>query len=161
MITQERLQEKLHYEPTTGVFTRELKSGRKKEVGYLQQNGYTSMGIDGTLYKAHRLAWLYVMGEFPAKELQIDHINHDKADNRIKNLRVVTRSENMRNAGMYKDNTSGYNGVCWRKLANKWQASIRVDGVQKHLGLFTNKEDAIAAREEANIKYNFHTNHGV
>jgi hypothetical protein len=100
-------------------------------------------------------------GEFPAKGLDIDHINHDREDNQIKNLRVVTRSDNMRNAGKSKGNTSGATGVCWSKQNNKWKAQIGVAGGNKNLGFFTNKDEAIEARAEANIKYNFHTNHGV
>ena len=160
MITQTELKEKLHYEPDTGVFTRKLKSGRKKKAGS-PQNGYVAMWVEGNLYLAHRLAWLYEHGEFPVKGLQIDHINHDRSDNRLVNLRVVTRSENLRNAGKSKNNISGATGVCWSKGANKWLVQIMVAGVSTYLGVFTDKDKAIAAREEANIKYNYHTNHGV
>tara|TARA_R110000764_G_scaffold82501_1_gene162808 strand:+ start:52 stop:528 length:477 start_codon:yes stop_codon:yes gene_type:complete len=158
MITQERLQEKYSYEPTTGMFTRKEVGGKNK-VGRTDQYGYLVIKVDGMVYKAHRLAWLYMNGEFPKGD--IDHINHAKADNQIKNLRVVTHSENHRNRGKGKDNTSGFTGVCWHKRDNKWLAQIMVEGVNTHLGYFTKKEDAIAARAEANIKYNFHANHGV
>jgi hypothetical protein len=120
--------------------------------------GYRVGKIFGRTYRAHRVIWAMTTGAWP--EDQIDHINGDPADNRIENLRAVTQSENLRNAALPRNNTSGAMGVGWHKPAGKWQAQIRGNGKQINLGLFTNKDDAIAARAAAEKKYGFHENHG-
>jgi len=109
-------------------------------------------------YLAHRLAWLYVNGEFPPD--QIDHINHVRNDNRIKNLRTVSCKENQKNKLMHKNNTSGVIGVHWYKPRMKWKAGIKVNGELNHLGYFTSLREAAKARKEAERKYGFHENHG-
>jgi hypothetical protein len=81
-------------------------------------------------------------------------------DNRLENLRAVSSGENLRNQKIYKNNTSGTIGVSFHKSYKSYRASITINGKTKHLGLFKNKEEAIAARAAANIKYNFHENHG-
>ena len=162
MLTQERLKELLHYDPETGGFTRLV--GRSGcQVGVIKNkpnsgHGYISITIDQKSYLTHRLAWLYVYGRFPPE--QIDHINHDRVDNRITNLREATHHENQKNRAKNPRNTSGVVGVSWNKAVGVWQAMINVNRKQKYLGTFKNKEDAIAAREAANIKYGFHDNHG-
>lgn len=104
------------------------------------------------------LAWLYCFAEFPDGHL--DHINHDRSDNRLDNLREVTYLENQRNRTRSKNNTSGTTGVYWSADRNRWRVSISINNKTKHLGSHINKEDAVAAREAANIKYGFHENHG-
>jgi hypothetical protein len=99
-----------------------------------------------------------MMGRFP--EDQIDHINHDKADNRWINLMIVSCRDNSRNFPKYKNNTSGSTGISWHKRDKKWTASIYVDGRKVHLGAYKNKKDAIYARAAADVKYGFHLNHG-
>lgn len=94
------------------------------------------------------------------KGYQIDHLDHNRYNNRIENLRLVTNQENHRNMPIRKDNCSGYTGVRWVIDRGKWSATICIDGKTKHLGLFRDKDDAIAARQEAEIKYGFHPNHG-
>jgi len=163
MLTQERLKELLHYDKDTGVFTRKIKLANGIQVGDIAGcvdgvNGYIVIIIDGKNYRAHRLAWLYVNGGFPKE--QIDHISHDRTDNKIANLRSVTNQENQMNKSMLKNNTSGFTGVYWHKPTNKWQSQIMINGKYKHLGYFTNKNDAIKARKEANIEFGFHQNHG-
>jgi hypothetical protein len=163
MLTQERLKELLHYDPETGVFTRLVSVGRRVKVGdvtakTLNSKGYRRIGIEGTLYQAHRLVWLYTHGCFPPE--QMDHINHDRADNRLVNLRCVSNAENRRNAALKRGNTSGFTGVCWQKKRGKWEARVGVMGKTLRLGYFNTKEEAIAARQAANIKYGFHKNHG-
>lgn len=81
-------------------------------------------------------------------------------DNRLENLRDVSNRENARNQKISKNNTSGTLGVYFYKRDQNYQASIKINGKIKHLGYFKNKEEAIAARAAANIKYNFHENHG-
>ena len=163
MITQERLKELFHYEKRTGVFTRiktVSSNARAGDLaGYKGVDGRVILWVDRKMYKAHRLAWLYVYGEFPKG--CIDHINHDNSDNRISNLRDVTQKENSKNASMSKNNTSGHTGVYWEKLISKWRAAIFSDGKRIHIGVFRHKKDAVAARKAAEIKYGFHPNHGA
>ena len=155
MITQKRLQELLHYNPSSGDFVWLVSASNRVKVGdrsgCLSGRRYLVIRIDGKLCLAHRLAWLYVHGEFPPD--QIDHINGIKHDNRLSNLRPATHSENMRNQRIPSNNTSGYKGVRWHKPTGKWQAYIKVDGIQKHLGLFTDIADAVAAYAAASKKY--------
>ena len=83
----------------------------------------------------------------------VDHINHNPLDNRKCNLRICSNQQNCMNANLSKNNTSGYTGVIWHKLSQKWQSEIRVDGKYIYLGLFINLKDAIEARKQAEIKY--------
>jgi hypothetical protein len=99
--------------------------------------------IDGKRYLAHRLAWLYTHGAWPHKLL--DHRNRVTGDNRIDNLREATGSQNKANQLTNTNNTSGFKGVYWSKQNAKWQAGIRHQGKQKHLGCFNTKEDAHTA----------------
>lgn len=94
------------------------------------------------------------------KGQQVDHENHDTLDNQRHNLKLATNQENQRNKTIQRNNASGACGVAWHIAAKKWQAQIGVGGKQKYLGLFVTKEDAIAARQAANIQYGFHINHG-
>lgn len=87
------------------------------------------------------------------KDLQIDHINGNRLDNRKENLRVCTKSQNAMNSKLARTNTSGYKGVNWDKRYNKWRARIKLNKKEKHLGFFNNKEDAAKAYNEAAIKY--------
>ena len=120
-------------------------------AGTLNSDGYVHVGIEGKYYKAHRLIWLYHHGEFPPA--QLDHVNRNRQDNRIENLRLATQAENLQNKSVYENNTSGYSGVSWNKDCNKWQAQITLCRKQKHLGLFATLEEAVAARKAAKIKY--------
>ena len=163
IITQKRLKEALHYDPCAGIFINKITRGPRaikgSVAGWVGTNGYIIINIDGLRYKSHRLAWLYITGKWPDNE--IDHINHIVSDNRFINLRSATRAENNRNMPIQKNNTSGFTGVVWHKQANKWQAQISINRKNKSLGLFDIINDAIEAREKANIKYGFHHNHGV
>lgn len=150
-LTQERLRALLHYDPETGVFTR-VKSVRGFragiEAGALHQaSGYVYIGVDRHSYRAHRLAWLYMTGEWPADDL--DHINRNRADNRWINLREATRSQNNANARRRCDNTSGVKGVSLDRRHNTWRAYIVVDGRQRHLGRFKTVDAAKEAYARA------------
>lgn len=112
------------------------------------------MGVDKTRVMAHRLAWFYTYGRWPTQD--IDHINEVKNDNRFCNLREATRAQNMQNVRKHKHNTSGLKGVCWHSQRKRWRAFIFLDRKQKHLGLFDTKEDAYAARKQAEKKFNFY-----
>jgi hypothetical protein len=114
-------------------------------------NGYIRIGINNKLYVAHRLAWLYVHGEFP--ESEIDHINGDRADNRILNLRKATPAENSQNRARYCSNSSGFMGVYFNKRHKKYCARINHLGKKKHLGLYDTAELAFEAYKEAKRVY--------
>ena len=109
-------------------------------------------------YYAHRIIWLHYYGCWPKD--QIDHINHDTTDNRIINLREVSQLENQKNRSHQKNSTTGYTGVSWHKINKKYIARIKVNHKHIHLGSYDNLEEAVKARELANINYNFHPNHG-
>jgi hypothetical protein len=104
--------------------------------------------VEGKLYLVHRIIYEMHHGPIP-EDRDIDHINRFRDDNRIGNLRLATRSENRCNHRGHRHNTSGYTGVSWYKAGNKWSAYIKRPLGKKHLGYFTSKEDAIAARQAA------------
>lgn len=150
MLNQEELKELLHYDPDTGIFTwLKPSQGRRKNriAGCLNNNGYRVIRINKKLYLAHRLSWLYMTGEFPINE--IDHKNMNKNDNRWDNLRKATHSQNQMNSKKYKNCKSGFKGVCWHKRDKKWEASIKKNGIQKHLGYFNTPEEASEVYKKA------------
>ena len=148
-LTAERLREVLQYDPETGVFTRLVdRGGRKVGVvaGSVTGHGYTSIQIAGVRYLAHRLAFLWMTGEWPIDD--VDHINGVAGDNRWSNLRPATRAENMQNQRRAQSNNKlGLLGVC--RDGNRFSARIKVDGQRIHLGLFATPEQAHAAYLDA------------
>ena len=167
LLTAEYLRKILDYNPKTGEFHWKVNRGfvsSGSKAGRLSKYGYLRINISKKEYKAHRLAWLYYYGEWPKNEnYYIDHINGNKADNRICNLRVVTKSDNGRNMSVHSDNTSGYPGVYFNKICKKWQAYISGDIYnnetkmykRQSLGYFTKLEEAVKARKEAEKKYGY------
>jgi hypothetical protein len=125
----------------------------------LSNSGYRKGNIFGRPYLAHRIAWLLCMGDWPSGV--IDHIDGNKLNNTLRNLRDASYSENGCNGKMRSDNTSGVTGVYWNKKARKWQAQMSLHGRWKSLGAFDSLDDAAAARREANIKYGFTERHGT
>lgn len=113
--------------------------------------------IFGQNYYAHRVIWALHYGAWPRN---IDHIDGDRANNPITNLRSVEHLANMQNKKLYSSSSSGTHGVAWNKRASKWQCYITVDRKRRHIGYFTSKTDAIAARKNAEIGTGFHQNHG-
>lgn len=149
-LTQKRLKEILDYSPETGVFTWKVSHPRAKVgavAGAKDYYGYVVIRLDTVLYKAHRLAWLYVHGEWPTKNL--DHINQIKNDNRMSNLRNVGQSINMQNSRVRANNLSGVAGVCWRKDRKRWVARIKIGYKNIFLGNYECKNAAIEARRDA------------
>jgi len=149
MLTQGRLKELFNYNHLTGEFTRLVALSRCKVgeiAGSTNFYGYIQISIDNKLYKAHRLAWLYMVGIWPSKF--IDHVNGQRDDNMFSNLREATNSENMRNSGRHKNNTSGFKGVSWFARDKCWRAYSSIGGKRKHLGYFDTPESASAAYEE-------------
>lgn len=120
-------------------------------------NGYKRGLIFGKSYLAHRIAWKIEYGQEPDC---IDHINGDRSDNRICNLRSVSASENTRNTKIYKTNNSSACGVYWHKVAKKWAASIGAKSRRVNLGLFSDLADAVNARKAAELSLGYHENHG-
>ena len=157
MLTQAELKSRLHYCTDTGIFiwtnptAHNVKCGDK--AGGLKSSGYIKITFNDIIYNAHRLAWLYVYGEFPNGIL--DHINRIKHDNRISNLREVTQSENLQNQSIRSSNKSGFRGVHFDSSKNKWVARISINKKNIRIGLFDNKQDAIDAR-----KFTFNLNFG-
>lgn len=134
-----------------------------KECGTLDDKGYRRILFrfeKGKTFKirAHRLAWFITYGVLPSGE--IDHINQDKLDNRIRNLRDVPKSVNQRNSRMNSNNTSGASGVTWHKQRRKWCAQASANGRHHHIGLFVDQADAVKAAREFRLANGFTENHG-
>ncbi len=163
ILTQPILKGLLHYNPETGFFTWIKNRGRlaKKgdESGSIGKDGYVRIVIHGRSYLAHRLAFLFMTGDFPIE--QVDHINHARDDNRMCNLRACTSSENNQNAMKRKDNKSGMTGVYWHKIARKWSAEITINKIKTRIGFFDDINHAIIARWMAEDETGFHPNHGT
>lgn len=152
------------YEPSSGRLFWRLDIGRAKEgqeAGTITKWGYRDVKLHHKKYKVHRIAWDMC---FPEDKLAtgeyIDHINHDKLDNSISNLRKVDSFGNGRNQSFNRANTSGVMGVYAGKN-NTWRAMIKVGQRQVYLGSFSCFVTAVAARKAAEIKYGFHENHGA
>ena len=182
-LTAEIVRDLLDYNPDTGdLFWKERplkyfkseRSARRWNTTYAGKEAFTTKDKDynskhgrirrkvGSIfdknYYAHRIIWLHYYGCWPKD--QIDHINHDATDNRIINLREVSGFENQKNRKLNKNSNTGYTGVLWSKKHNKYIARIGINNKNIHLGIYDNLEEAIEARELANINYNFHPNHG-
>jgi hypothetical protein len=144
-LTQEYLKSILSYDPETGLFIRLITSSsnaiKGDTAGYIH-DGYVNIKINGKAYKAHRLAWLYMTGEWPEDE--IDHINGITHYNVWNNLREATHHQNCKNRKLNINNASGFKGV--HKEKNKWRASVNIDKIQVFIGLFNTPEEAYDAR---------------
>jgi hypothetical protein len=147
MLTAERLRELLSYDAETGTFKRKVsRSGARANstVGHnCAKDGYCRIRVDGRIYLAHRLAYLYAHGEWP--KARLDHVNCVPLDNRIANLRLCDQSQNSANARRGSNNTSGFKGVTWDKKTKRWRAQITVNRRSIKLGRFPSPEDAHAA----------------
>lgn len=164
-MTQSYLKECLDYDGLTGVFTwrerprEHFKCNRVCKrwntihsgnvAGSIDSYGYWQITIGNKFYRAHRLAWLWMTGELPAR--QIDHICGDKLNNSFANLRPATHGQNLRNRGAQSNNMSGRKGVSWNKKASKWSVQIDADGCRSHLGFYDEDklDDAASAYERA------------
>lgn len=164
----QQLRAMINYDPETGAATwrkRHDVDNRwnarlvgKPALNKLHPDGYRVGRVMGRDLLLHRVVWAIYHGAWPTG--QIDHVNGDKSDNRIKNLRDVCGAENMRNQKRPRNNSSGHIGVYWHCASKRWRAQIMVREKQKYLGSFINIMDAIAARKTAEHLHGFHENHG-
>lgn len=139
----------LNYNPITGKFTWKKATTNRVKVGdpagsICKTNGYVILGINGVTYKAHRVAWLMIHGEWPASLL--DHRDENRANNVWTNLRLANHSQNLLNRGKQCNNTSGMKNVHWNKQNSKWKAKCTVRGVEHFIGFFQTREEANDAR---------------
>jgi hypothetical protein len=164
-LDMERIRQRLSYEPETGEFTWlcNLKGSAARvgaRAGCKRSDGYCSVVIDGRRIYSHRLAWMFEVGEIP-DGMEIDHIDHNPSNNRISNLRLVTKTGNRKNRSRDSRNKSGVNGVHWAPHANAWSAQIRSNRKTTHIGYFKNLDEAKTARLSAEAELGFHQNHGA
>lgn len=148
-----RVKELLSYSPATGDFHWRVDRGGVRAgsiAGCLDGKGHWHIGIDYKRCLAHRLAWLISFGTYPNGE--IDHINGVRSDNRLENLRVVSRSENMQNT-THSRGPSGLRGVGWHKATRKWRARVVVAGAEAYVGWFDSERDAYSAYLAAREKF--------
>ena len=136
------------YDISTLGRVRKRKNGFYPKIGLNKQTGYYQVALNGKPYPLHRLlAEAFIPN--PENKPWVDHIDGDRQNNCLSNLRWCTRAENNRNKKKYRNNTSDYTGVTFHKETGKWQAQISIDGKRKYLGLFHTKEEAAAAYEKA------------
>lgn len=148
-MTQEELKEVLHLNQDGTLVWRVSRGGKTKAgdiAGCNETKGYWCIRYKRIAYKAHRLVWLYVYGKFPNG--QIDHIDGNKSNNRVENLRECSQSENQRNVLLRQDNTSGFKCVSKDKKTGKWKVRAQIEGKRKFLGYFNTPEEASDAYQE-------------
>jgi hypothetical protein len=160
LLNQELLKELVNYDPNTGVFAwKKIRPGvsSSKKFGSLKPSGYIVVLINKKLYRLHRLAWLYMTGEWPENE--IDHINGNKADNRFCNIRKATKAENNWNKKVRKDSTTGVKNVLYYPKYQSYYVRITANKIAHSFGPFKTKDQAalVAKEKRAEIHKNFHT----
>ena len=164
MITQDHLKELLHYDPETGLFTWLVSRGsskRGKIAGHRKESRgkhYIEIIIYGKHYKAHRLAFLYMDGDFPEEE--VDHDDGDGTNNKWRNIDYATRNDNSMNKRIYSNNKTGVCGVYIdHKNNGKYRAFIKVNNKTISLGTYEHLNEAAKVRKAAEEFYGFHPNH--
>ena len=143
LITHDRLLELVTYDSDTGIFYfNSTRGGNHKGdvAGSLHSLGYIFLMLDRVTYTAHRLAWFYCFEEWPEKF--IDHIDRNKSNNKLDNLREASREENGLNTSIRKDNKTGYKGVSFNKSRNTYIARMTVKGIKMYLGAFKTAKEA-------------------
>jgi hypothetical protein len=154
LLTAETIRTSVSYDPETGLFTRvwrKRSTGQRKIMGWADKLGYIHIRVNNRLHLAHRMAWLWVYGEWPASNL--DHINGNPSDNRICNLRLCNQSQNIGNSKIQRVNSSIRKGVSWDKNRKLFRSYITVNKKAIHVGRFSSQEEAIAARIAAERFY--------
>ena len=162
-VTQERLKLLLDYDPQTGHFTWKTRTVKThfdviwnkrfsgKRAGHSHKMGYIVLCVERAKIMAHQAAWAYQSGDMPAGD--IDHVNGIKSDNRICNLRVATRSQNMANTSRRSSNTTGFKGVTMDRRTGRYIAAVHPNGKKRHLGVFDTAEAAHDAYVAGALKY--------
>ena len=150
------MSEFIDYNSETGTMIWKKVLSNRTKAGALcganvDSKGYARVCFAGKQYRAHRVAWALFYGVDPDR--QIDHINGDRQDNRIENLRLATNTQNSRNTKLSRNNTSGVTGVTFSTAAQKWIAQITVSRKNVYIGVFPDKVDAIKARKQAESQY--------
>lgn len=163
MITQDYLRSILEYNQDTGIFTWIFGNNRRVRAGdvagCIDKDGYIQIRVCKKLYRAHRLAWLYMNGMFP--ESHIDHIDNNRTNNSLSNLRLANYTKNNWNACISKNSTSGVKGVNWDNRANAYKARVMKNGKLYHFGSFRTIEEAsIAVKKGREYLHGEFTNHG-
>lgn len=152
MITQNELHRIFDYNKETGVFIRKVKTAIATKIGEtagcLNNQGYVQMRVFGKTYQAHTLAWLYVNGSIPKC---IDHIDGNRSNNAIANLRIADKTLNGFNREKKSESSSVFKGVLWSKKYGKWESKITANGKRKHLGYFNDEQEAAHAYNKAAI----------
>lgn len=154
-MTHKEAREYFNYDPDTGGLTWKKSPGggtkSGENTGRTLVKGYRHLRFRGVRYAEHRVIWLLLNGYFP--EHEVDHINRNREDNRLVNLREVTRACNSKNIGIKNSNTSGVTGVYYSNQRGKWVAQIRTEGKQYNLGRFLSLTSAVKARHEAEVRH--------
>lgn len=151
--TKRQIEEMLSYCSETGLLYWRVNSRRYKEnnpAGKMCERGYVRVSIEGIKYPAHQIIWLLIYGEWP--HMDIDHIDGNRSNNSICNLRLATKAQNNANACLRKDNSSGYKGVSYHKSNKRYRAEIRHDGKRKLIGYFKTAQEASDAYCKEAIK---------
>ncbi len=145
------MKKNMSYSPDTGEFRWTVDINAKTKAnciaGSINDRGYRTICVDRSVRRAHRLAWLWMTGEWP--EADVDHINGNRDDNRWCNLRGATRTQNNGNSKLRPSNTSSMKGVTFNKRRGTWFARVTANGITRHLGTFTSPEAAKAAYDAA------------
>lgn len=150
MIPVEVLRQEFRYDPKTGLlWWKRPGLGRRlnRPAGRSDKSRHVTVGFMYQQYMAHHIIWALKTGKWPKKE--IDHKNRIRSDNRWRNLRLATTTQNRANSSLRCDNTSGVKGVSWHALRRKWRVRVYVGGKEKHLGLFTNFKTAGRTYQQA------------
>ena len=154
VMTPDELKAALSYDALTGTFTRLTSAGGKQVgsvAGTVDAYGYLVITLNKKIYKAHRLAWMYTYGAWPSGD--IDHINQDKQDNRIENLRVSTPAQNKLNISSYTNSSSDKLGVCYDSVRGCYVAQFKPNGVSVLYKRCDTEEEASRLYTEAKKKY--------
>lgn len=154
-ITQQRLRELLDYDVSNGAFTWRTSNKRRIKAGqtagsYNKVTGYLSINCDNMSFLVHRLVWIYMYGDIPVG-MYIDHVDNDKLNNRIENLRLCTKLQNKQNSSVSEKSKSGIKGVYWIEKLGKYLVCVGLNGKMIKVGYYTNKEDAITASNNARL----------
>jgi len=160
--SQAELRKLFTYDSIQGVLVNSEKRPMRRGcvAGNVSTTGYIQISVNNQLYMAHRLIWVYLYGQIP-DGFEIDHIDHNKENNRSENLRLVDPIENQHNKSLSRRSSSGVCGVIRERRYGRWYATIGYQGKQIHLGSYVHKSSAVRSRRRAEQKFDYHHNHGA